>query len=577
MIVKTPTCKWVELARERHERDLLTGHERGLWFDEQAADRAVALFPAMFNHIKGEWAGRPFELDEWQATDLVRPLFGWKKLPPGMTPALAEKTPFMDRLSAGIVRRFQTAYWEMGRKNGKSMLAAGIGLILTVADFEMGAEVYATATKRDQAKVVHGMATQMVKKGNGLLEFVKIARDNLSVPEMFSKFEPLGADANTLDGLDPHGNVIDEYHAHKTSSVKDVMTSGQGSRRQPLTLIITTAGFNQHSPCFDEHRFVEQLLEGVVDNDQYFGIIYTLDEGDDWKDPKNWAKANPGIGVSPKLEYIESQVRIAKQKPSDRNNVLVKNLNIWVQQSTRFLDLEFWDRSGFDADPVEWRARKMEELAGYPCMGGLDLGSTSDFTAFCLVFEADDGGYLWLPWFWLPEDTVDKREENLRRTYEVWHRQEFLTYTQGNVTDYDVMRATIGELGERFSILSIGVDRNFQGAQCCTNLQKDGFDIYAFGQGFMSMTNPTKALEETVLREKLYHGNNPVMRWMASNVEVKTDEAGNIKPKKPMHGSPYKIDGIVAGIEGIGMWLDGDIEETRSRYENAGARLVTAG
>ena len=565
-------CKWVSLARERHARDLETGSKRRLWFDEEAAQRVIDFFSNYLRHIKGQWAGQPFAPAPWQEHDILRPTFGWMKLPKGMSAQDAAGIEPLERKGAGILRRYKTCYLEVGRKAGKSTLCAGIGDYMTFADREYGAEVYAAATKRDQAKVIWDVAAKMVKRSPELRGVSRIVRDNIFVEHLDAAFLPLGADADTLDGLNPHCNLIDEYHAHKTRGVADVLTTAEGARQQSMTWFITSAGFNTQGPCYEERKYAQAILEKLIQNDEYFAIIYALDDGDDWTKERLWRKANPGIGVTPKLDYIRRQVKKARHNVPYQNTVLAKHMGIWSRQRARFFDMGKWDDCGFGVEPVAWRKETIARLKGRECKGGLDLGSTSDFTALALAFESDgldgsdgSGGYILLPWFWLPEESSNRREALLRQGYVVWVRQGIVKYTGGNTTDYDVVRADMNELADWFSIKEVAVDRLFQGAQVCTQLMGDGFAVTAHGQGYLSMASPTKRMEELYLQRRLHHGNNPVLKWMAGNMDVSTDAAGNMKPQKPDNQNPFKIDGIVGSIMALGRMAVAPAK--RSKYE----------
>ena len=553
----------MRLARERHARDLETGHERGLWFDTERADHVCGLF-ATLRHSKGEWAGQPFILSDWQSEDIIRPVFGWMKLPEGMTPKQAAGYDLAERLGAGIYRRFRTVYESEARKQGKSTKNAGVGLILLAGDGEDGAEVYNAATKRDQARIVHSEAVNMVRSSPRLRKMIRVVRDNLSLPEKNSKFEPLAKDARTMDGLNPSGVLIDEYHAHTTSEVFDVLTTGLGARRQPLTWIITTAGLVRDCPCYQEELYAKSVLEGHPD-DSYFAIVYTLDDDDDWEDPAVWGKANPNLGVTVREEDLAAQVQKAKASPAYKNTVLTKHFNIWTDSKALWLNMELWDAI-CDADPVAWRAEAVERHKGHACMAGLDLGSVSDLTAFVLFFRVDDG-YDCIPYFWIPEDGAKDRDQSNRQTYIPWIHNGFIQTTPGNTTDYSVVRKKINELADWFGVKDIAMDRFFQGDQLGTELlNDDGLEVVGFGQGFASMAAPTKRFEELVLSGKLQHGNNPVLRWMASHTMVKLDPAGCMKPDKAESGD--KIDGIVSAIMALGRWMVD--EQKGSVYEERG-------
>jgi len=536
-------CKWVRLACQRHRRDLETGAERGLRFDEDAARLAIAFF-ALLTHSKGEWAGRPVKLEPWQQF-ILWTVFGWKR--------------------ADGTRRFRTAYQEVARKNGKTTIAAGIGLYLMVADGEPGAEVYSAATKRDQARLSHAEATRMAKASPQIRKLVTIYKDNIHIQDTASKFEPLGADADTMDGLNVHGAIVDEVHAHKTRDTWDKLETATGSRRQPLTFAITTAGYDRQSLCFQLHEYAEKVLDGVVEDDSFFGIIYSLDEGDDWEDEKNWVKANPNLGRSKKLDDMRRKAARAREMPAALNAFLRLELDVWTHSETKWVNMEHWRACG---DAVNAAG-----LRGRTCYGGLDLSSSIDIAAEVLVFppQADGDPYEVLCRFWIPEDSIEARVKRDRVPYDVWVRQGFLTATPGNVIDYGYILAQIDEDLQMYDLPEMAFDR--WGA---TKIQVELADLggpdfmVQFGQGFASMSPPMKELEKIILSHDLAHGNHPVLTWMADNVVALQDAAGNIKPDKER--SREKIDGITALI----MALDRAMrhEEHRSVYEKRGIKTI---
>lgn len=518
---ETITGLLVAHACARHLRDLETGHERGLRFDDAAAEWAINFF-SILPHIKGEWAsdaGR-ITLAPWQAF-IIGSLFGWKR-------------------SDGT-RRFRTAYIEVARKNGKSTLMAGLGLLLAFFDDEPGAEVYAAATKRDQAKIVWGDARAMVTRTPQLKSRIKAYVGNLHQSATASKFEPLGADADSMDGLNIHGAIVDELHAHPTRAIVDVLETATGARRQPLITYITTAGFDRHSVCWSHHDYSVKVLEGVFDDDTWFGFVASLDEGDDWRDPAVWVKANPNLGVSVKLDDLERKAARAQQVPSEQQEFRRKHCNEWTESETRWLDLAAWDRG---AGPVDEAA-----LVGRVCYGGLDLSSTTDLTALVLVFPDGLGGYDVLCRTWVPAENLRKRAERDRVPYPLWRDQGYITATDGNVVDYDAVEAAVMELAERYDLRELAIDRwNSTGTQ--TRLDANRITVVPFGQGFASMTAPTKEVERLVLEGDLRHGGHPVLRWAASNVVVQMDPSGNLKPAKDK--STERIDPIVALVMAVG-------------------------
>ena len=540
---KQVACKLVKLACERHRRDLETGSERGLWFDEAAARTAIVFF-ALLKHTKGEWAGRPVKLEPWQQFILWM-LFGWKR--------------------DDGTRRFRTVYLEVARKNGKTTLAAGIGLYLMLADGEPGAEIYSAATKRDQARLSHSEATRMAKGSSQIRNEVKIYKDNIHIPDTASKFEPLSSDYNSLDGLNVHAALIDEVHAHKTRDLWDVLETATGSRRQPLMLAITTSGFDRQSLCYQLHEYSEKVLGRVVDDDSFLGVIYTLDEGDDWADEALWVKANPNLGVSKKWEQMRQGARRASEMPAALNAFLRKELDIWTQSETKWANMDRWRNCSGAVDA--------DGLRGRTCYGGLDLSSNTDITAWMLVFPpaGDDDEYQVLCRFFIPEDSMIERSRRDRVPYDVWVRQGYVQATPGNVIDYEWVIDQIDRDAQAYDIREIAFDRWGAASIQTTLIDRGGEDwLVQFGQGFASMSAPMKELEKLILSERLAHGNNPVLTWMADNLVAREDPAGNIKPDKEK--SREKIDGMVALIMALDRAVRND--SGRSVYEMRGIRTL---
>jgi phage terminase large subunit-like protein len=540
---RTVVSRRVRQAVKRHVEDLETGKSRGLRFDKRAAARVLDFF-SLLRHSKGEWAGEPFVLSPWQAF-ILWVLFGWKR-PDG-------------------TRRFRTAYIEIARKNGKSTLAAGVALYLFAADREPGAEVYTAATKRDQARIVHGEAIRMVQSSPALGRFIDIFKDNLSMIRTASKYEPLGADADTMDGLNVHGAIIDELHAHKTRNLWDVLETATGARRQPLIFAITTAGFDRQSVCWQQHDYGEKVLDRVIEDDAYFAFIAALDPEDDWTDHTVWIKANPNLGVSVKPENLEEQCAKAQSLPAAQNAFRRLRLNQWTEQSERWIDLAVWDEGAEDVN--------VQSLLKRRCFGGLDLSSTTDLSSFVLIFPPDEENPE-EPWqilcrLWMPAENVRRRVDRDRVPFDVWIRQEFIEATEGNVIDYDVIRKRIHQDRDLYDIREIAFDR-WNATQLCSQLTSDGLEMVPFGQGFASMAAPTRELEKLIVGRQLIHGGHPVLRWMASNVAIKQDAAGNLKPDKAK--SSDRIDGIVALTMAIGRAIVQS--EPTSVYEHRGVRWI---
>jgi phage terminase large subunit-like protein len=533
---KITASKWIILACQRHQKDQKDGHKRGLWFDDQDADRFIQFFEQFLHHTKGKWAGQKFLLLPWQKFT-VASIFGWKH----------------DDGS----RRFSTLYCQVGRKNGKTQLLAGIGLALLDFDNEQAAEVVFAATKRDQARICHDEATRMVKSSPSLKKRITVLRNNLTVKSTNSKAEPLSSDAKSADGLSVSCAVLDEFHAHKDAALLNVLKSATGARTNPLIAIITTAGFNIGGPCFQMMRNSCDVLEGKSQDDSLFAVIYTLDEEDDFTDPSVWIKSNPSLDVTLPTTYLEKElVQSQNYGGSMLINFRTKHMNQWVSSSATWI-------------PDEIVIRKQKEIEPDPmqkCWGGLDLASVSDVTALTLVWP-HEGGYITRSWFWIPEDAVEKRlQTSGSRMYEDFGSLDNVFVTEGNVTDYDCIRRFVtgyhiqdgsvkhdpDPLASRFNIESIAFDR-FNSSQCVINLASDGIKMEPYGQGFVSMSTPSKELERLMSEGKIQHGCDPVIRWMFGNVVLKTDPSGNIKPDKDKSGD--KIDGIISLIMSIGQTM----------------------
>lgn len=514
------------------------------YFDKRAATVAVRFFEELLKHSKGEWAGEPFKLEKWQITEIVAPLFGWKR--------------------ADGSRKYRTCYVEVPRKNGKSTVAAGIALLLLFADDEPGAEIYSAAADRDQAAIVFDEAKSMVESSPELARRCQVFKRSIYMPGTRSVYRVLSADAFTKHGLNAHGVIFDELHAQPNRELWDVLTTSTGARRQPVTLAITTAGYDRESVCWEQHEYARQVKAGIIQDDAFLPVLYGAEMDEDWLDEAVWRRVNPSLGVTVKLDYMRGEALKAQMTPAYQNTFRRLHLDQWTQQETRWLSIEAWDKCGA---PIN-----VEMLSGSACYGGLDLASSSDLAAFLLCFPHEAGEaerYLWLAWFWIPRENMIERARKDRVPYDAWARDGLITATEGNVIDYDFIGTAIEAIGERFDIKEIAFDR-WGAFQLSNRLTASGFTMVGFGQGFVSMSSPTKELLRLVLDGKLSHGGNPVLRWMADNMVVSTDPAGNVKPNKEK--SREKIDGMVAGI----MALDRAIrhQAAGSVYQHRGIRRL---
>ena len=528
---------WVKKSVERFVA-FRNGEVQGVTFEPDRAELVFDFF-SLLQHTKGGTAGKQFTLEPWQ-TFIIAQMFGLVN----------------DR---GL-RVTRTAYVSIARKNGKSSLAAGIALYLLVADGEGGAEVYSAATKKDQARIVYEQAQAMVSVSPSLSRAIESRRTSLSVQGTFSSFKALASDSHKLDGLNPSGLILDELHSWAGRGLWDVLATATGSRQHPLTFAITTAGFDRQSICWEQEDYSRKVLDGVIDDPSWFAFVATLDEGDEWTDPGVWAKANPNLNVTISPDYLQTQTNQALESPGRVQAFRRLHANCWTESVTQFLDLQKWDEGNL---PIDY-----EELKGMPCYAGLDLASTTDITAFVLLFDLDERMVV-LPFFFFPAGNAQEREKKDRIPYPEWIDSSFIEGTEGNVVDYEAVRSRINQLSEHYNIKEIAVDR-WNATQLVVQLDGDGHNVSFFGQGYRSMNVPTKALEASVLASRVVHGGNPVLRWMASNLCIEQDPAGNYKPSK--RKSTEKIDGMVALIMAIGRQQanDSNDDDDGSVYEDRG-------
>ena len=513
-------------------------------YDQAKADRAVAFIQNLC-HTKGKWAGTPFMLLPWQE-QIVRDIFGIVK--------------------ENGKRQFLTAYVEIPKKQGKSELAAAVALYLLYADNEQSAEVYGAACDRNQASIVFDVAKQMVQMSPALMRRSKIAAAQKRIVNYSNNgyYQVLSAETGTKHGLNVSGLVFDEIHAQPNRQLYDVLTKGSGdAREQPLFFIITTAGTNKNSICYELHTKALDLLGGRKNDPSFYPVVYGLSIEDDWTDETNWYKANPSLGHTISIDRVREAYQNALDNPAEENVFKQLRLNIWTSATVCWIPEHIYDRGNRPIDK--------DDLYGRECFGGLDLSSTSDITALSLVFppRSEDESYIVLPFFWLPEETLELRCRRDHVLYDVWKRQGYINTTEGNVVHYGFIEKFIEDLGERYNIKEIAFDR-WNATQMVQNLEDMGFTVVPFGQGYKDMSPPSKELYKLLMEGRINHGGNPVLKWMAQNVVMHQDPAGNIKPDKDK--STEKIDGIVATI----MALDRAIrcEDAVSVYDSRGILFI---
>lgn len=509
-------------------------------YDEKKADRAVAFIQNL-KHTKGKWAGKHFLLLPWQE-QIIRDLFGIVKEDGN--------------------RQFLSAYVEIPKKNGKSELAAAIALYLLYADGEASAEVYGAACDRNQASIVFDVAKQMVGMSNPLNKRSKIMGATKRIVNYNNAgfYQVLSAETGTKHGLNVSGLVFDEIHAQPNRHLYDVLTKGSGdAREQPLFFIITTAGTDKNSICYELHTKALDILSGRKKDETFYPVVYGLANDEDWQDEENWYKANPSLGHTIQIDRVREAYRNAIDNPAEENVFKQLRLNMWTSSTVTWIAEHVYDKGN--------RPIVESSLLGRECYAGLDLSSTSDITAFVLVFppRTEDESYIVLPYFWLPEDTLPLRCRCDHVLYDVWERQGYLKTTEGNVVHYGFIERFIEDLSTKFNIKEIAYDR-WNATQMVQNLEDMGLTVVPFGQGYKDMSPPSKELYKLMMEGRVTHAGHPVLKWMAQNVVMRQDPAGNIKPDKEK--SVDKIDGIVALIMGLDRCIrhkgdDGSIYDQR--------------
>ena len=489
-------------------------------YDKKKADRAVTFIENLC-HTKGKWAGTPFWLLPWQE-QLIRDIFGIVK-PDGN-------------------RQFRTAFVEICKKVGKSELAAAVALYLLYADNEPSAEVYGAAADRQQASIVFDVAKQMVEMSPALMKRSKLMGATKRIVNYSNAgyYQVLSAEVGGKHGFSVSGLVFDEIHTQPNRQLYDVLTKGSSDARQnPLHFIITTAGNDRHSIAYELHTKAVDILEGRRVDPTFYPVVYGLKDDEDWEDEENWYKVNPSLGYTVDIERLRDAYREAKQNPADEITFKWLRCNMWVSSTVAWIPDAIYMRGNESIDAAS--------LEGRDCYAGLDLSSTGDITALVLIFPPRDENekYVLLPYFWIPEETIPRRVKANSVPYDIWEKQGYIMSTEGNVIHYDFIEKFIIYLSEKYHILEIAVDR-WNATQMIQNLEGEGFTIVPFGQGFSSMSAPTKEFYRLLMEGRIIHGGNPVLRWMAGNVVIDTDPAGNIKVTKAK--SKEKIDGIVAAI-----------------------------
>lgn len=509
--------KYIKLAAERFF-DFMENDRYE--FREEKVDYVIKFF-SILRHFTGRHAGKPFALQPWQQF-VIASIYGF----------------YVKETNERLVKY---VYIEISRKNGKTAFAAGLCLFHLIADGEMDAEVDLAANSKDQAKIAFKFCSQFAKgldpRGRDLVSF----RDKVKFGQMLSILQVFAADDSKLDGFNASMYLIDEYHAAKNSGLKDVLQSSQGMRDNPMAVIITTAGFDKLGPCYQYREMCTEVLSGLKENDALFAAIYSLDEGDDWKDPQNWGKSNPNIGVTVKPQYLQTQVQSAKNSPSEEVGIRTKNFNIWCDSETIWIPDHYILQASADID--------FEQFSGMDCYAGIDLSSTSDLTCASFMFPTEDK-YYFKTLYYLPEAAL--HEKRFRDLYGEWRRHNLITITPGNVTDYDYILNDLMRIRDIVYIQKIAYDA-WNATQFVINAEEKGFPMEPFSQALGNFNRPTKEMERLILSGRAVIDNNLINRHCFRNVTMARDKNGNTKPSKQFEEK--KIDGVIAKLEALGIYL----------------------
>ena len=541
---KTLVCKWTRLACKRFLDDL-TNEKKAVFPYRFNADRAerFCVFAELMPHVKGKWSGTTLILENWQCFLLVN-LFGWEDKKTGL-------------------RRFQRAFVFLPRKNGKTTIAAIIGLGMLTIEAEPGAEVYCGATSEDQANEVFRPAKAMANKAKGFKEQfgVEVMASSIHREDELSFFRRLIGKPG--EGQSPYCAIHDEYHEHPTSEQVDSMNTGMGSRQEPLQLIITTAGVDISSPCKEFDDYARQVIQGIRKDDQLFVLIYAMNEGDDWKDLKTWKKANPNYGVSVSKQYLKNKLNEAKQRVSQQNIIRCKHLNEWMNVSTRWIDADLW-RKGED------KKLNIDNYKGEPCFIGLDLASKIDICSLIRLFQWEG---LWIAFanHYLPSETIWLPQN---QHYQQWLTEGWIIETEGARTDFRQIETDIKKINGINPIVELAFDPREAGYLIADIQEWASFECVEIVQGPAHMSEPMKELEAVIHDNKIRHNGDPVLAWMISNVIKKQGKMGGaVKYYYPTkEKDDQKIDGVIALIMALNRAISH--EDETSVYETRGLRSL---
>ena len=538
-----PVCREVKLAYQRHVDDLSRCAELGLVFNPNHAQKVINLFSKL-KHYKGEFAGKPLVLEPWQQS-IIWVVYGWRKG------------------SADGPRRFQQVYLEIPKKNGKTTMLAGIGTYHFGFDGESGAEVYTAATKKDQAKLCFSDIKSFIENNVILKREFDIQQNKILWHRNQSKIEPLSKESNTADGFNPSMAIVDELHRHTDASMVNLLVNSMATRVQPMTMEITTAGDNKQSVCYKHREYTRNVNRRKFTDESWFGLIYTIDDNDDWRNPDSWAKANPNLGTGKSVEYLQRMVRNATNDPTNENDVKRYHFNIWVGANEKWIS---------ETNYIKIQKHIPDHVLisdGVEVVAGVDLAAVSDFNALVLTFANEYEGWTHQKfWFWCTKDKIDDRVERLNMDFHQWVSQGYLKEVPGNVLDVDTISDDILAICQKYRVERLAYDRRLALHGTIQTLANFGVEVIEQKQDIMSMSYPTKQLERMILSEKISHEPNPVMSWMMENVLIYRDANDNVKIHKGK--SHEKVDGPVAAVMSLAEKLDQNDNSNFDEYNDRG-------
>ena len=494
-------------------------------------------------HVQGDLAGQPFTLQPWQRR-IVRDLFG--------------------TVDGDGRRRYREALIAVPRKNGKSTLGAALALAALCLDGEQGAQIFSAAAEKDQARLVFSIAKAMVGRSQLLSEMLQVYGDAIVNPDVHGVYKPISAEAYSKHGLNPHLVIFDELHAQKTPDLYDVLRTGMGARSQPLMVSITTAGYARDSVCRKVWDYASAVSEGMIHDDAFYAAVWETAPAADWTDPDQWAAANPNLGVSVSREFLERECEKAKRDTAYENTFRQLYLNQWTEQSVRYIPMRDWDATA---------SIPLPDLDGQPCFIGIDLSNTVDLTAWVAAFplaslpgddDAETPAVALVPRVYIPAERMEERERRDRVPYRAWVKDGIVTATPGNSVDYETVMADIMAAADTYDVKGVGIDP-WNSTHMQQRLLGEGVPVVAYRQGFKSFADPTKQLQRLTLEHRIIHAGSAPLRWNMSNLVVRLDEAGNVKPDKAR--AAEKIDIAVAAIMAIGLW-QAETLAARNHYDS---------